>query len=233
MRPAADSFSRSASGRSRVRLRRRMPGECVMATLRRTPRTVYRVYNEQDYLAGTDALTGWQIPSIPPIERERRLRRLAGAAVLTGALGAVGGLLFATAVPVRPADRQIAAISTPRTRRGLTGMSIVLSARAVRAARMVRAVTANRATASRRSITGSRRAAAGDVGTFTTVFAARSSSLPGRIRAARPPSSSHAQELAVGRYLESATATAVALPQRSQTEAETTSATATEFGFER
>jgi hypothetical protein len=65
---------------------------------RRRSRTVYRVYNEEEYLAGADALSaGGDVP--PSCERPshgpthgHRLQRIAGAAALTGAVGAVGGI---------------------------------------------------------------------------------------------------------------------------------------------
>ena len=47
---------------------------------------------------------------------ERRLRRLAGAAALTGAVGTVGGAIVVAGVGVRSADRRVAANGTPRIR---------------------------------------------------------------------------------------------------------------------
>ena len=84
-----------------------------MTLLRRPPRAVYRVYSEDEYLVGADALADWNAPPVKPsvvaltpsvpavtpsptvsewsarptgTSRERRLRRLAGAAALTGAV---------------------------------------------------------------------------------------------------------------------------------------------------
>jgi hypothetical protein len=64
---------------------------------RRRSRTVYRVYGEEEYLAGADALSpGGEVapPSRPSHEptHGHRLQRIAGAAALTGVVGAVGGV---------------------------------------------------------------------------------------------------------------------------------------------
>lgn len=75
-----------------------------MTRLRRRPRTVYRVYGEEEYLAGADALplredapASRECPSRDCSSREpapgRRLQRIVGAAALTGAVGTVGGVL--------------------------------------------------------------------------------------------------------------------------------------------
>jgi hypothetical protein len=58
---------------------------------RRAPREVYRVYTEDEYLAGVDE----RLPDIAglPADAQNRLRRIAGAALLMGACGAVGGVL--------------------------------------------------------------------------------------------------------------------------------------------
>ena len=65
-----------------------------MRRLRRRPRAVYRVYGEEEYLAGVDTLSAREDP---PLAEEpahgRRLQRIAGAAALTGALGTVGGIV--------------------------------------------------------------------------------------------------------------------------------------------
>ncbi len=64
------------------------------ALLRREPRAVYRIYSEDEYLAGIDPFTDWDVP--PPAEetkRGRTLQRFAGAAALTGAVGTVGGVV--------------------------------------------------------------------------------------------------------------------------------------------
>jgi hypothetical protein len=105
---------------------------------RRQPRTVYKVYTEEEYLAGADALTDWDaesaqwdeqlpelsVPDVWPLDRqdspvqaqpsmrisrERRLQRLACAAALTGAVGTVGGAIGLVAMRSHTGDRQLAA----------------------------------------------------------------------------------------------------------------------------
>jgi len=104
-----------------------------MRPLRRQSRAVYRVYGEDEYLAGVDpfadlqaspaeaashlAERGAQAPApaaTAGTARERRLRRLAGAAALAGAVGTVGGTIGLVGLRSHPVDRQIAAnISAP------------------------------------------------------------------------------------------------------------------------
>jgi hypothetical protein len=62
-----------------------------LALPRRAPREVYRVYTEDEYLRGVDG----GLPDIAglPANGQNRLRRIAGAALLMGACGAVGGVL--------------------------------------------------------------------------------------------------------------------------------------------
>jgi len=96
-----------------------------MVALRRTPRTVYRVYEEQEYLAGTDALSGWDLSSPPRVSRELLIRRIAGVAALTGAFGTLGGLIVADVLPARQADLQIADHGVlPRAARPVMGASM-------------------------------------------------------------------------------------------------------------
>jgi hypothetical protein len=97
-----------------------------MTRLRRRPGTVYRVYGEEEYLAGLDMLADRDVPlrSDEPAHR-RGLRRLAGAAALSGAVGAVGGLVGLALVHAHPPDRsELAERSAPSTamavRRGST-----------------------------------------------------------------------------------------------------------------
>jgi hypothetical protein len=63
---------------------------------RRRSRTVYRVYGEEEYLAGADALSPGGVAPPSRLSHEsthgHRLQRIAGAAALTGAVGAVGGV---------------------------------------------------------------------------------------------------------------------------------------------
>jgi hypothetical protein len=116
-RPGAGHLPLSASGRSRAVLLETEQGRGEVIALRRQPRVVYRVYTEEEYLAATNALTDWDAPP-PTCDDDTRpadlnrgavrkpvrsasgsgeplLRRLAGAALLTGALGAVGAVVAA------------------------------------------------------------------------------------------------------------------------------------------
>ncbi len=104
-----------------------------MRRLRGQPRAVYRVYGEDEYLAGVDPfadlesppaepashLAKWGAPTPPAAAvttREHRLRRLAGAAALTGAVGTVGGTIGLVGLRSHPVDRQIAANISPPAR---------------------------------------------------------------------------------------------------------------------
>ena len=91
-----------------------------MSVFRRTTRAVYRVYSEEAYLASADRLDEWPASPSRDCPGERRLRRLAGAAALTGAVGTVGGAIVIAGVGVRSADQRVAASGTPRTRAVLT-----------------------------------------------------------------------------------------------------------------
>jgi hypothetical protein len=77
-----------------------------MTPLRRAPREVYRVYTEEEFFdGGMDEEPFASAISVGT--GERRLRRLAGAALLVGAVGAVGGIVVATSVrPVRGSKRR-------------------------------------------------------------------------------------------------------------------------------
>jgi hypothetical protein len=78
-----------------------------MTRLRRRSTTVYRVYGEEEYLAGADMLTVWE--DAPPAEEPtpgRRLQRLAGAAALTGAVGTVGGVVGLAGLRAHAVDRR-------------------------------------------------------------------------------------------------------------------------------
>lgn len=91
-----------------------------MSIFRGTARAVYRVYSEEAYLAGAEdcgespALS--PAMSVIPGSRARRLRRMAGAAALTGALGTVGGMIVLAGVGLRSAGRRTAANGAPRPR---------------------------------------------------------------------------------------------------------------------
>jgi hypothetical protein len=137
-----------------------------MTLLARRARPVYRVYTEVDYLqAGADPFADWPATVAEPaagvagqrsmvgepavglgvpqgrmgrvrVSRERRLRRLAGAAALTGAVGTVGGLLGSALVSGRSTGRR-AASATGRleaSARAAAGVAAELPSRDVRAA---------------------------------------------------------------------------------------------------
>lgn len=78
-----------------------------MTRLRRRPRAVYRVYGEEEYLAGVDTLSALEDP---PLAEEpthgRRLQRIAGAAALTGAVGTVGGVVGLAGLRMHAVDRR-------------------------------------------------------------------------------------------------------------------------------
>jgi hypothetical protein len=68
-----------------------------MMLLRRAHREVYRVYGEEDFLAGADQEE--RFTAAASGAGERRLRRAAGAAMLVGAVSAVGGLIVLNSLP--------------------------------------------------------------------------------------------------------------------------------------
>jgi hypothetical protein len=121
-----------------------------MFVFRRTPRAVYRVYSEEAYLAGANALDEWPVSPSRDAPGGRRLRRLSGAAALTGAVGTVGGVIVIVGVGVRSADQRVAVSGTSRTRAvlphtGQTGRSEAVEVRLVNGphgALRVRAVAA-------------------------------------------------------------------------------------------
>jgi hypothetical protein len=61
-----------------------------MTILRRAPREVYRVYDEDEFFAYADREERFESGASAP--RARRLHRLAGATMLLAAAGAIGGL---------------------------------------------------------------------------------------------------------------------------------------------
>jgi len=79
-----------------------------MALLRRSSREVYRVYSEAEYLAGADDFGEWQESRSTRAPQRRPLRRLGAAAALTGALGALGGVIVFAGIGARSANRLLA-----------------------------------------------------------------------------------------------------------------------------
>src|SRR5580692_272813 len=77
-----------------------------MTLLRRAPREVYRVYSEAEFFDGP-ADTELFTPTHASGAGERRLRRLAGAAMLAGAVGTMGGaVVLAGSRPARGSGRR-------------------------------------------------------------------------------------------------------------------------------
>jgi hypothetical protein len=103
------------------RLASRASGRTLMPVFRRNPRSVYRIYSEQGYLAGGDEPRDWPDSPERRLSRQHRLRRLAGLAALTGAVGTVGGVIVSAGVVGRGTGRQITARGPARTREVLSG----------------------------------------------------------------------------------------------------------------
>ena len=123
-RPRGDTHPR-AGGRKPDISPSRLPA--ARAALR-APRSGYRVFSEDAYLAGVDLSLGPSESLVRAGRRGRGLQRLAGAAALSGALGAgVGAVAFAASRP-------------QRLDRGDTG-SRLLTARTARAAGRVARVS--------------------------------------------------------------------------------------------
>jgi hypothetical protein len=77
-----------------------------MRSVRRRPAATYRVYGEEEYLAGVDALVGRDLPPADESGHGRRLQRIAGAAALTGAVSAVGGVAGLAGLHMHTVDRR-------------------------------------------------------------------------------------------------------------------------------
>jgi hypothetical protein len=67
--------------------------------LRRHPRELYRVYAEEEFFAGARTGEGLSGELTPPQLEDRRRRRLAGAVLLAGAVGTVGGVVVINREP--------------------------------------------------------------------------------------------------------------------------------------
>ncbi len=105
-----------------------------MSLLRREPREVYRVYDEGEFLAGSDRESG--TPAAQPREAARQvqssglgsryraanLRRVAAATLLAGAVGGLCGLIAlsslrpASRTGRRPAAAELVPVGSPSTR---------------------------------------------------------------------------------------------------------------------
>lgn len=195
-----------------------------MSIFRSTPRAVYRVYSEDAYLTGAEDCGEWPAlspaMSVIPSSRARRLRRMAGAAALTGALGTVGGMIVLTGVGLRSAGRRTAANGAPR-RRAIEGrVSGARRASAARRAGAERRIHAWRSrSVARRPVARGRSSDSGRLGS-----AAAARSAPGRRLATTVPENS------VGR-VGAGSAPGSSAPDASGEVAVVS--TQSEFGFER
>jgi len=106
-----------------------------MTLMRRRPRAVYRVYTEEEYLAGVDALGDWQAPSPGEATRGRRLHRLAGAAALSGAVGTVVGVVGFAVLRAHPVARRAMAAELAAPRPIATARTMISSSRPPRGLR--------------------------------------------------------------------------------------------------
>ncbi len=104
---------------------------------RRRSRAVYRVYDEQQYLAGADVLDAFsgEDPRLAAEPKHGRgLRRIAGAAALTGTVGAVGGVVGLVGPRTHasaPDRREIAGRIAPSARASARSGHANLAAQAV------------------------------------------------------------------------------------------------------
>jgi hypothetical protein len=129
-----------------------------MAMLRRAPRQMYRVYSAEEF-ADAGMVTDWDRSPAQGVSRERRLRRLAGAAALTGAVGTVGGAIAFGSGGSRSMGLQIAASGTPRVRAAGHPVNPVPLPDAVQRVRAGRLVLTHQDARARPSAAGNRSAA--------------------------------------------------------------------------
>jgi hypothetical protein len=94
-----------------------------MTLLRRAPREVYRVYDEEEFLARTDCEASFETVAA---SGERRMQRVVGATTLVAITGVVGGLVVFTSLPA-------AAGGSRRSRGLLAAASTLASVRTARA----------------------------------------------------------------------------------------------------
>jgi hypothetical protein len=96
---------------------------CTRMTLRVRRRAVYRVYGEDEFLGGVCGVDSCE--RVGSGVGERRLRRLAGAAMLAGAVGVVGGAIVTTTMSSgRGAVRKLRAGSRPAEGRSASGTEL-------------------------------------------------------------------------------------------------------------
>jgi len=126
-----------------------------MTMLRRAPQQLYRVYSAEEF-ADAGMLTAWDGSPAREASRERRFRRLAGAAALTGAVGTVGGAIAFASVGPRSTALQTAASAVPRVRAAGLPLSPAPRPDAVQRARAGRVVLMHEDARTRASRAGTR-----------------------------------------------------------------------------
>lgn len=191
-----------------------------MSILRRAPREVYRVYSEEAYLAGVDELGEWHAPPAKDGSHDRGLRRLGGAAALTGALGALGGVVAFMGLGARSPARLLAGSAMAPTRVA-PSMGVASRASGARRARAFRNGAVQRAGVVTRRVAVTR----SPVRRHRISASGAHSALPLRMAGVR--SASPARAIAGGTTVvyEAARAATAEAPGRSRTQSE--------FGFER
>jgi len=85
-----------------------------MGVLRRRKREVYRLYSEEEFLSDPGALSDWSVSPVKRVSRERPLRRLAGIAALTGAVGTAVAAIALAGFGSRSPGRRATASATSR-----------------------------------------------------------------------------------------------------------------------
>jgi hypothetical protein len=213
-----------------------------MTRLRRRPRTVYRVYGEEEYLAGADALAAREdapapreYPSREPVPG-RRLQRIAGAAALTGAVGTVGGVLALAELrahePAHMLDRrEIARRIAPPTRRVSSRAHASTPARGLTSRQISHPSTSPRA---REDSARSARLAhlppsLAGAGARTTAIASTPHASSVQVASAAPGASTETASAAPGAPAEAPSAA----PETQPAAGEARTAAQSEFGFER
>lgn len=132
----AEAFPRPASGRPRAG-----SGGKTVSLMWRAPREVYRVLNEDDFLAGATA--GGALEPLAPRHAAPRLRRNAAVAMLTGTIIATAAALVLHSLspsqePARGVTAGGTAIRSPRARSARPLALAAATARAHRSASAAR-----------------------------------------------------------------------------------------------
>jgi hypothetical protein len=191
-----------------------------MSILRRASREVYRVYSEEAYLAGAHELGEWYAPPVTGGSHERRLRRLGGAAAVTGAVGALGGVIAFMSIGARSPARQVAGSVMAPTR------GVPFTGGAARASGARRARASRTGVVRHPGIVSRRVAVARSIVRVHAISAgAAHSASPRRMAGVRPASPARAIAGGPAVVYETARGAPPEVPARSRTQSE--------FGFER